>query len=130
MLATDGTLLDGVASRLRDLAGHTRITVLSSETSPSLEAALTSLPAELHTVKDGQAKQRRVAELGPEHTLAIGNGRDDVAMVETAAIGMAVIGPAGSAGPLIAAADVVVHDINDALDLIAHPQRLAATLRN
>lgn len=130
MLAADGTLLDGVADRLRDLAVHTRITVLTSETSSSLETALAALPAELHAVKDGQAKQRRVAELGRDHTIAIGNGRDDVAMVKIAAIGMAVIGPGGAAGPLIAAADVVVHDINHALDLIAHPQRLAATLRN
>jgi soluble P-type ATPase len=41
-----------------------------------------------------------------------------------------VIGPEGAAADLIAAADVVTRDIRDALDLVADPLRLKATLRD
>lgn len=62
--------------------------------------------------------------------MAIGNGRNDVAMVKDAAIGIAVIGLEGAAGETIQATDVVVQEIKDALDLIANPHRLKATLRD
>ncbi|MCS7003502.1 MAG: ATPase P, partial [Dehalococcoidia bacterium] len=58
-----------------------------------------------------------------------GNGANDVAMLERAAIGVAVIGPEGAASSAIAAADVVTIAIADALDLLRYPRRLIATLR-
>ena len=41
-----------------------------------------------------------------------------------------MIGPEGASAELVMAADVVVHDIRDALDMIIHPLRLKATLRD
>jgi soluble P-type ATPase len=46
-----------------------------------------------------------------------------------AALGIAVVGPEGCSGELIAAARVVCRDILDALDLLQNPLRLKATLR-
>ena len=69
-------------------------------------------------------------ELGPERTAAIGNGRNDVAMVRLATLGIAVLGAEGTAGELIRVADVVAPDITSALDLLADPVRLVATLRD
>jgi len=51
-------------------------------------------------------------------------------MMEAAGLSIAVIGPEGAAARLLAAADVVVRDIRDALDLLSHPLRLKATLRD
>jgi soluble P-type ATPase len=50
-------------------------------------------------------------------------------MLDKAALSIAVIGPEGGAGELLAAADVVVREVNHALDLLLKPIRLAATLR-
>ncbi len=50
-------------------------------------------------------------------------------MIKTAAIGIAVVGLEGAAAELLPAADVVVNNIYDALDLILNPLRLKATLR-
>ena len=50
-------------------------------------------------------------------------------MLKEAAIGIAVLGPEGMASDLLETADVLVMDINDALDLLLHPKRLVATLR-
>jgi soluble P-type ATPase len=48
-----------------------------------------------------------VAALGADSTAAIGNGRNDAAMLRVARIGIAIVGPEGSASAAIAAADVV-----------------------
>ena len=50
-------------------------------------------------------------------------------MFRAAKLAVAVIGPEGAAAPLLRAATVVVTDIRDALDLVAYPRRLRATLR-
>jgi soluble P-type ATPase len=51
-------------------------------------------------------------------------------MMEVAGLSVAVVGPEGAAGALLGAADVVTRDIVDALDLLANPLRLKATLRD
>jgi len=59
----------------------------------------------------------------------VGNGANDVAMLQAAALGIAVLGPEGMAAAAIPAADVLVGSIHDALDLLSEPRRLIATLR-
>jgi soluble P-type ATPase len=62
--------------------------------------------------------------------VAIGNGRNDVNMLAEAALGIAVMGPEGTSSEAVRAADVVVMSINEALDVLLHPERLKATLRS
>ena len=50
-------------------------------------------------------------------------------MIEHAALGIAVIGPEGSAVTSLLRADIAVSDIRAALELLVHPKRLIATLR-
>ena len=61
--------------------------------------------------------------------VAIGNGANDTAMCQRAALSIAIIGPEGAAGMLVQSVDVVTRDIHDALGLLLHPDRLRATLR-
>jgi soluble P-type ATPase len=68
--------------------------------------------------------------MGGEKVIAIGNGRNDIPMMEFAGLAIAVIGPEGASGELLRVVDVVVRDVIEALDLIAHPLRLKATLRD
>jgi soluble P-type ATPase len=67
--------------------------------------------------------------LGTSKTIAIGNGSNDESMVREAAVGIAVVGQEGAAARTVLAADIVVNDIRDALDLLLSPARLIATLR-
>ena len=69
-------------------------------------------------------------ELGPENVVAIGNGANDALMLKEAALGIAVIGEEGCSAALMKEADLVVTDIMNALGLVAHPERLVATLRD
>lgn len=129
-LSTDGRLLPGVAERIVALAERLRITVMTADTRGTARRELAGLPLAVELVRDGAAKAELVRRLGPERTAAIGNGRNDVAMATMAAIGIAVLGDEGTAGELIRVADVVAPDINSALDLLADPVRLVATLRD
>jgi P-type E1-E2 ATPase len=76
-----------------------------------------------------EQKADYVRALGAQHVVAIGNGGNDVEMLQAAALGIAVIGHEGAAFEALAAADAVTHDIFDALGLLLNPKRLIATLR-
>jgi len=88
------------------------------------------LPLSVEIIETGEDKAAYIEKLDPDQLVVIGNGRNDVPWVKRAAIGIAVVGPEGAAGELVKAADVVVSDINDALDLVLNPLRLKATLRD
>ena len=129
-LSLDGTLLSGVAQRLERLAKNVRITVLTADTFGTAAAQLKGLPVEVKVIRTGTDKANAVRGMGSEKVIAIGNGRNDVAMMELAGLAIAVIGPEGAGGEVLRVADVVVRDILDALDLVTHPLRLKATLRD
>ena len=77
-----------------------------------------------------EAKARFIETAGAQHVAAIGNGRNDRLMLGAAALGIAVCGGEGLATEAMQAAAIVVRDMRDALDLLAHPPRLVATLRS
>jgi len=128
-LGQDGSLLPGVRPRLRKLGRRLRLFVATADTFGTATESFEGLPVEIKFVKTGAEKLRFLEHLGPSRVMAIGNGRNDIPMIRKAAIGVAVVGPEGAAGELVAAADIVVRDIRDALDLPANPLRLTATLR-
>lgn len=132
-LAVDGKLLPGVWQRLGALADKVHVSVLTADTFGRAREKLDGLNCELTILPaSGQdaAKRDAVRRLGPERTAAIGNGRNDRLMLKEAALGIAVILSEGAAVETLLAADAVLTDINDALDLLVHPLRLMATLRS
>jgi P-type E1-E2 ATPase len=129
-LAVDGKVLPGVAERLKTLAEHMRIVVLTADTFGTARSALRDLPVEVHVVETGGDKEIDIVRtIGASKLAVIGNGRNDVPMMNLAALGIAVIGPEGCAPKLLAMAHVVTRDITEALDLLTNPLRLKATLR-
>ena len=129
-LSKDGALLPGVAKRIAALASRMRVVVLTADTCGTARAALAGLPVEVRLIATGADKAKFVKSLRHEEVAAIGNGRNDVEMLRLAALGVAVVGPEGAAGALVRVADVVVRDVRDAFDLLVHPLRLKATLRD
>jgi soluble P-type ATPase len=132
-LAVDGRLLAGVAAAFTELAGKIRIHVVTADTFGAAAAELAALPVELAIVPreaQAEAKLDFVNRLGADCVVAIGNGRNDHAMLRAAALGIAVVQKEGSAAQTLAAADVVCLDVLDALALLGNPGRLIATLRS
>ena len=131
-LAVDGKLLPGVGRRLRALARHVDVHVLTADTFGKARAQLKHVPCTLLILGRGshdQAKARYVRKLGADRTACVGNGRNDRLMLRAAALGIAVIEAEGAASQSIVAADLVVRDIRDGLDLLLRPLRLVAGLR-
>lgn len=134
-LAVDGTLVAGVAERLRELAlppHHFSIHVVTADTMGSVRRQLEGLPCAvsiLGPAAQDEAKREYIRGVGPKETVAIGNGQNDCLMLAEAALGIALVGEEGAAVQTVLAARVVCRDILSALDLLRKPQRLAATLR-
>ncbi len=131
-LATDGVLIEGVAERLQALKDHLEIHLLTADThggQAEIDRLLGLTAQRLRPGGEREQKALYVSSLGAENVVAIGNGANDVGMLEIAAIGIAVLGTEGLNGEALRTADVVVTSIHDALDLLLKPKRLSATLR-
>jgi soluble P-type ATPase len=129
-LSLNGSLLSGLRKRLKNISRRIPITVLTADTFGKAKRSLQGLPLEIRIIRDGKEKAQVVKTFGAQNVVAIGNGRNDIAMFRVAALGIAVIGPEGAAGELVSAADVVVGNVQYALDLLLNPLRLTATLRD
>ena len=131
-LTTDGQLIKGVPERVAQLKDRLRIYLLTADTFGTGAQAARELGIGMVTVSsdNGTAdKANFIAALDPPGAAAIGNGNNDVAMFQEAQLSIAVIGREGCCAGALLNADVVVNDINDALDLLLNPLRLIATLR-
>ncbi|MGQ9711852.1 MAG: HAD family hydrolase [Desulfotomaculales bacterium] len=130
--ACDGRILPGVAGRLRALAGDLSVHILTADTFGTAQEACREVGGEVVVLREpltGPEKASYVEKLGAGSTVAIGNGANDAPMLRRAALGIVVVGPEGAAVEALQAADIVVREINDALDLLLKPKRLVATLR-
>ena len=128
-ITNHGELIEGVAERIERLGEKLEVQLLSADTYGVLAGVSTELQAHSRTVTTGDEKARCIWELGPERCAAIGNGANDAPMLEIAALGVAVVGPEGTAAAALRAADVVCSSILDALDLLLDERALVATLR-
>lgn len=131
-LAVDGHLLAGVAEMLAHLSTRLQIHVLTADTFGQAQQALAGAPCRISILPPGEqdvGKLNYVEQLGPARTVCIGNGRNDRLMLQEAALGIAVLQTEGAAVQTLLAADVVAPNIVAALELLANPLRLVATLR-
>ncbi len=125
---------DTTLALLKELSQRATLHIITADThgtAPIIEeslggAAYVKVVSGSNTAED---KKRFVQELGEAHTMAVGNGANDVEMFEKAALSIGIIGGEGAFAPLLAAADIVVTNIDDALQLLLEPKRMIATLR-
>jgi soluble P-type ATPase len=131
-IAKDGQLLEGVAELLNELHTKLDLHLVTADTHGKQQTIdrLLQLKATLISSKNQlQAKLDFIERLDPTSVVAIGNGANDSAMLERAALGVWIIGPEGSAVEALLKADVVAPNIQAGLELLLHPKRLIATLR-
>lgn len=132
-LALDGLLHAGVANRLQRLAEQLIIHVVTADTFGLVRPQLTALPVKLTVIPaddQASAKLHYVEQLGAKTTVAVGNGRNDRKMFGAVALSIALMQEEGLAGATLREADIVSTSVQDALDLLANPERIKATLRS
>jgi len=131
-IAKDGLLLEGVRESLSELRPRLEIHLVTADTHASqgmIDKALSLTSFRIPAHDQAKAKLNYIERLDARKVAAIGNGANDAAMLERAALGILVLGPEGSAVEALLRADVIVPDIVSALELLRRPKRLIATLR-
>ncbi len=132
-LAKDGVLVPGVMERLDALARLLSIEVITADTFGSVQAVFQNTAVNVHLIgkeKQDEAKLHRLYELGAAGTAAMGNGVNDRLMLSNAAFSVGILGDEGASFATLQVARVIVRHICDGLDLLLHPLRCVATLRN
>jgi soluble P-type ATPase len=132
-LALDGILHAGVAERIRELAKTIAIHVVTADTFGVAREQLAGLPVTLTIISPENqafAKLRYAEHLGANRVIALGNGRNDRKLFAAAALSIGLIQEEGLATATLLEADLVTTSITDALDLLASPDRIRATLRS
>jgi soluble P-type ATPase len=114
---------------LRRLRDRLEPRLLSADTFGTLASIADQLAVPAQRAATGQEKLAVLRELGPVRCVAVGNGSNDASILAEAALGITVIGPEGASAAALSAADVICASVLDALDLLAEPHALAATLR-
>ncbi|ASJ11198.1 HAD family hydrolase [Thermococcus sp. P6] len=125
-LGEKGRVDEDTRNLLKRLADRYTVVVLSADTFGTLEE-LTDLPIRIERVSNGEEKARIARSYRPY--AAVGNGNNDVAMLEGAELAFCVIGPEGATVDALLASDVVVRDVRDALGMLLDERKLVATLR-
>lgn len=131
--ATDGKLKEGVKEMLEKTSRYIKVFIITADTYENVDNEVNIMGFKVLKVKkegSGIEKARIVKELGPEKVVAIGNGANDIMMLREAALGIGVMGEEGCAKDILKEADLVVKNILDALNIVLHPERLVATLRD
>jgi soluble P-type ATPase len=130
-MATDGKIPLEVKEKIGALSHLAKIYILTANTQGSANEEILGMKAELITVPNEDSKRGKLdflKTLNLEMTVAIGNGSNDQLILKEAALGIAVLGDEGVSVSAIKSADIVVKNIQSALDLFLKPKRLITTL--
>ncbi len=131
-ITAGGELLPGVAEGIAALEGVLKPVAITADIRGTAAALGERLGIEVHVIGSGWEVGEKLAlvqDLGLDAVVAVGNGANDALVLKSCAVGICILGPEGAARAALEAADVVAPSIEAALQLLADPRRLAATLR-
>ena len=133
-LAQGGKISAPARQLLEELSQSVSLSVATADTRGNAASECAGLPVELLALPGGvsedEAKLQLLEELGPEHTIAFGNGRNDALILARAALGVCILGEEGAHKMALASAQIMVRSIEDGLKLLTEPQRLVAAIRH
>ncbi|UCN00569.1 haloacid dehalogenase [Sulfurimonas sp. SWIR-19] len=131
-IAKDGILKDEVKKLLPLLAQTYTLHVITADTFGSVKDELKEyalhvkvLEGDNHTAE----KEAYISALRAKECAAVGNGNNDMKMLQKVQIGICVLGDEGCSTKSLLASDIVCKSISEALELFLYPKRLVATLR-
>lgn len=131
-IATGGTLLPGIAHELNELSTVFEIHIVTGDSFGTARRSLSDVKCTLEilsTFQQAEEKARYISALNPERVIAMGNGRNDMKMLQLARVGVAVLGEDGLATDAALAANILVKDIFSALSLLKNPKKLVSALK-
>lgn len=131
-LAVEGKINAETIGLLQKLQDKLEIHILTADTFGFVEKALKGYSFYIQILKNSAESEQKadyVKKLGSSKVITFGNGNNDVGMFKSSRIGIAVIKEEGCSARAINAADLVVREINDGIELLLNSLRLKAGLR-
>ncbi|MHA1682612.1 MAG: HAD family hydrolase [Promethearchaeota archaeon] len=132
-IADDGKIYPHLEPYFKKLSRQLNIVVLTADTFGTVNGEAVKFGLNYYILPKkkpgGIEKRDYVTSLGANGVVALGNGNNDAFMLESARLGIAVLGREGLAKECLLASDMVVKEPADALNLLLEPRKLIATLR-
>lgn len=131
-LAKDGVLKEGVKKLLGELSKLYTLHIITADTFGNVHSQVSTFDVRVKVLESQDhtgEKEEYVKSLGASSCVAVGNGNNDIKMLKTASLGIAIIGDEGCATQTLLVSDATCKSIEDALELFLSPKRLIATLR-
>ncbi len=131
-LAAGGKLHTAIRRMMPEIKEKLNVYILSSDTFGTVVSQCDGLGVHIKVIDSGRAcalKADFIKQLGAGRTVCIGNGNNDIDMFRECALAVLIIGREGCSAKALAFADIVVNNIEDALNLLIDPTRIIATLR-
>jgi soluble P-type ATPase len=131
-IAKDGIVLPRIKALFAQLHETYRLYVITADTFGSVREQVSAFGCETIILSSNDHTAEKAAfinKLGAEKCVAFGNGNNDAKMLETAALGVAIVGDEGCSKETMLSADILCKNIHEALELLIYPKRLIATLR-
>jgi P-type E1-E2 ATPase len=131
-LSIDGQLLEGIARSLNSLRDRLTIHLVTADAhgrQAIIDRQLGLKAVRINPGNEHVQKAEYVRQLGAQHVVAVGHGANDSSMLKEAALGICVLSREGTALATLLAADILVTNIYEALELIENPLRIVTTLR-
>lgn len=129
-LSVGGVVPEGVKERLNQLkAAGFKLIFFTGNTRNDADDLATSLGIEWKLAKNAEDKRSLASELEPETCASIGNGLIDLELMQVVKLRIVTLQAEGIHVQTLLNSDIVIPNINDALDLFIDEQRLIATLR-
>ncbi len=131
-IAKDGILLPQIGKLFRKLQENFTLYVITADTFGTVKEQVAPFGCKITLLSSSNHTEEKAAfirSLSAERTIALGNGNNDAAMLQTAELGIAILGAEGCSKETLLAADIICKSAQEALELFLHPKRLVATLR-
>lgn len=131
-IACDGELIPELRDILSKLSDSILLHIITADTHGSVKEKIGEISCDLKIINpENQDREKLVyiQKLGCEKVVAVGNGRNDVLMLEHASLGIGIIHSEGCSSRIVSASDVLCSSPVDALNLLVRPSRLIASLR-
>ena len=130
-VASDRRVHPKVKDKINLLSKRAKIYVLARGEKEAGEEVLRNVKAETVFFKEPTVSREKldfIRRLGPERTVAVGNGVDDALIIGEAALGICIMSKEGTSAETLRQADLIFSNILDALDFLLKPLRQATTL--
>ncbi|NBG88607.1 hypothetical protein [Isachenkonia alkalipeptolytica] len=133
-LANNGEIAKTTEKLLKALAQKAKIYVLTADTHNTAGKLKEEIGdfceiIVLQSSDHSEEKARFVHTLGYRETVTLGNGGNDVKMVQEGILSFGIIAGEGAYAPLLTKVDIVVHNIDHAIEMLIHPRKIVATIR-